>query len=414
MKMSSAMSGRWVVASAACAWAAAIASGQSWEAVPLGTLGGPGSIAYGVNDAGTVVGASDTDEGALHAFVWEDGVMTDLGTLGGDVSSAFSINSAGVIVGRARNTGGVDRAVKWEKDAGGVYQIDDLGTFTGSGFGWATRINNAGQITGYATAQTGAYHAFLWTAGSMADLGTLHFTGNRAYSQGLGLNDAGQTVGFAYATFQGPEHGFFHDGTQQIDITPAEQFGLAQGHNINSAGFIAGYISSSQTGGGFRAAIWNPNTASWGLIPPVEDTSEGYGYDINESGEIVGTSFEPGLPSVFRGFYYSGERVLDLNDVTTGASGTISDAPDISNTGFIAANAEGLSGPTALLLRPSTDCQGDLDGDGSVGLGDLTILLSNFGTTEGAQPDDGDLTGDGAVDLGDLALLLGVFGANCD
>jgi probable HAF family extracellular repeat protein len=395
--------------------AAAFAHGQAWEAVPLGTLGGAGSAAFGVNDAGQVVGASDTEDGAIHAFVWEDGAMTDLGTLtGGADSTAYSINNAGVIAGRSKNAIGVDRAVKWEKDESGEYQILDLGTFTGAGFAWATRINNAGQITGYATAQSGAYHAFLWTSGVMADLGTLHFTGNRAYSQGLGLNDAGQTVGFAYATFQGPEHGFFHDGTQQIDLTPPEQFGLAQGHNVNSAGFIAGYLSSSQTSGAFRAAVWNPNTSSWDLIPPVENTSEGYGYDINESGAVVGTSFEAGLPSVFHGFYYSGGQVLDLNDVTTGLVGPISEAPDISNTGLIAANSDGPAGPAGLLLRPTTPCVGDLDGDVTVGLGDLAILLSHFGTTGGAQPGDGDLTGDGAVDLGDLALLLGAFGTNCD
>lgn len=404
--------GRLWGASAALVFSAALASGQTWEAVPLGTLGGPRSAAFGVNESGQVVGAADTEDGTFHAFVWDDGVMTDLGTLtGGDVSTAFSINNDGVVVGRSTNASGVSRAVKWEKDASGDYQILDLGTFSGAGLGWATRINNAGQITGYATVTSGAYHAFLWTNGVMVDQGTLHFMGNFAYSQGLGLNEAGQTVGFAYATFQGPEHGFFHNGQQQIDITPQEQFGLAQGHNINSAGFIAGYISSSQTSGAFRAAIWNPNSASWGLIPPVDGTSEGYGYDINESGEVVGASFEPGFPSVFRGFYFSGEQVFDLNDVTTGQAGPIIDAADISNTGFIAASAEG---PAALLLRPATPCPADLDGDLSVGLGDLAILLSHFGTTAGAGPEDGDLNGDEAVDLGDLALLLGLFGTSCN
>ena len=50
----------------------------------LGTLGGSYSIATGINDAGQVVGYSDTATGLQHAFITgPNGVgMTDLGTLG--------------------------------------------------------------------------------------------------------------------------------------------------------------------------------------------------------------------------------------------------------------------------------------------------------------------------------------------
>jgi hypothetical protein len=58
-------------------------------------------------------------------------------------------------------------------------------------------------------------------------------------------------------------------------------------------------------------------------------------------------------------------------------------------------------------------CLGDLDGDGSVGLADLAILLAHFGHPNGANYSDGDLDGDGDVDLGDLASLLPAFGTVC-
>lgn len=63
----------------------------------------------------------------------------------------------------------------------------------------------------------------------------------------------------------------------------------------------------------------------------------------------------------------------------------------------------------ALGLLP---CAADLDGDHVVGLGDLTILLSNFGAT-GVSADDGDLTGEGDVNLNDLTIFLGEFGEFC-
>jgi hypothetical protein len=58
-------------------------------------------------------------------------------------------------------------------------------------------------------------------------------------------------------------------------------------------------------------------------------------------------------------------------------------------------------------------CMGDLDGDGRVGLGDLAILLSNYGTGSGAGYVDGDLDRDGDVDLNDLSALLSAYGNVC-
>ncbi|MFN0136705.1 MAG: dockerin type I domain-containing protein [Phycisphaerae bacterium] len=61
----------------------------------------------------------------------------------------------------------------------------------------------------------------------------------------------------------------------------------------------------------------------------------------------------------------------------------------------------------------SAPCPADLNGDHTVGLTDLSILLSNFGVGSGAAAATGDINGDGAVNLTDLSQLLAVFGTNC-
>jgi probable HAF family extracellular repeat protein len=66
----------------------------------LGTLGGTTSIAEGLNNAGQVVGYSDTTgDVEEHAFLYSNGVITDLGTLGGTSSQAVAINNSAQIVG---------------------------------------------------------------------------------------------------------------------------------------------------------------------------------------------------------------------------------------------------------------------------------------------------------------------------
>ncbi|GEM_PF-1888137 len=68
-------------------------------------------------------------------------------------------------------------------------------------------------------------------------------------------------------------------------------------------------------------------------------------------------------------------------------------------------------GPADLTLTVSLP--GDLDGDGIVGLTDLSIMLTHIGMTEGVDYTDGDLDEDGDVDMSDLAALLARYGQSC-
>jgi hypothetical protein len=68
--------------------------------------------------------------------------------------------------------------------------------------------------------------------------------------------------------------------------------------------------------------------------------------------------------------------------------------------------------PAGYVARASrvAACPGDLDDDGDIDLSDLGQLLSNYGTTSGAEYEDGDLDCDRDVDLADLAWLLSNYG----
>ena len=363
-----------------CVASLALAAGTALAVDPMGAEmipalpGGNGTVGYGVNDNGMVVGQADQGD-SIVAFVYFMGVTEALPLLaGGSEGLAQSVNNSGVVVGTCRDAGGVSRAVKWTK-AGDVWSIIDLGTLRtdDTGFGVAQRVNSAGMVIGYSTRpEGGAYHATLWdAAGNATDLGTMNYSGNLAYSQGLGLNDAGDTSGYAYRVLGGPEHGMYVPaGEHSQDITPLAQFGLAQWHQVNGNGMLGGYVSGPLTSGEFRPATWTEAT-SFVLAPMIEGLDGGYGYDLNNGGVLVGTMFhleEDPTQSIFKAFVFDNGETADLNTVATGINGTMFEARSVSNSGLIVGTADsGIGFTQAVLLYPMpVACAADIGSQGGV------------------------------------------------
>ena len=121
----------------------------------IGTLGGPSAAAVDINQAGQVIGNSETGDGQTHAFLYRDGVMTDLGTLGAR-SIAWGLNDAGVGVGDSLGLSASNLHATIYQDGAAI----DLNTLVDTENGrWelisARDINNAGQIVGAALYHTG-------------------------------------------------------------------------------------------------------------------------------------------------------------------------------------------------------------------------------------------------------------------
>src|SRR5579884_3506584 len=55
---------------------------------------------------------------------------------------------------------------------------------------------------------------------------------------------------------------------------------------------------------------------------------------------------------------------------------------------------------------PNPNLPGDLNGDNVVNVNDLSIILSDYGTTNSAA----DINGDGTVDVLDMSILLSHYG----
>ena len=162
----------------------------------LGTLGGPDSIAFDLNERGQIAGISYSDSNAslncpwpltTHPFFWEHGKMTDIGSLGGSCGVSNWMNNRGQVVGFSNVTGDQPHAFSWDRKEG----LKDLGTLPGRSVSFANWINDAGEIVGSDDVFNGG-HAIFWKNGKTIDLGILP---GDCSSEALAINSNGQIVG---------------------------------------------------------------------------------------------------------------------------------------------------------------------------------------------------------------------------
>jgi probable HAF family extracellular repeat protein len=242
------------------------------------------SCANAVN-SGQIVGVSATEGGQQHAFLWtRQGGAQDLGTLGGPSSVATGINASGKVVGYSDTAIGVTHTFLWTQD-GGMQDLSSKSCPACESRAWA--INEFGVIVGQAGAHAGARdYPFIWKDGSFRNLGDLGGTFGHHGGAAMGISRLGQVVGSA-ATSTGNDHAFLwteSGGMQDLGTLPGGSDSAATG--INSAGQVAGTSSISSTGS--HAFLWTPNVGMQDLGTLGGPTSGAYG--INDDGEITGVA----------------------------------------------------------------------------------------------------------------------------
>jgi probable HAF family extracellular repeat protein len=209
----------------------------------LGTLGGPDSIAFYMNERSEVAGNSFTNSApnattgipTLDPFLWSHGRMLDLGTLGGTIGIPDALNSRGQVAGFSNLAGDqASHPFLWDR---GV--LKDLGTFGGS-YGEANGINDDGVVVGRANFPgDNTWDAFLWENGEMTDLGNLGCKSNA-----FAINSRRQVVGTSVLADCATLHSaLWQDGKiyDLNDLIPSgSNFELLAASYINDEGVIAG------------------------------------------------------------------------------------------------------------------------------------------------------------------------------
>jgi probable HAF family extracellular repeat protein len=268
------------------------------QVVDLGTLpGGDVSIARAVNDNGDVVGDSTTPTNPQlpsgRAFLFSHGQMRDLGTLGGSWSEAFGINDAGTVIGGSAIDSSYNEHAFLYRN-GTMTDINPVG----STISVASAISNSGVTVGLGYFGVSGVHAVIWRNGDVRVLGTLGGSGSEAF----GVNERGDVVGGANLPGDTSAHAFLYRNGHMLDLGSLGGVdGISDARAINNRGQVVGESGTGPGKSELHAFLWNggemldlndliPGDSGWRLT---------WATGINDRGQITGFGYHNGLVRPF-------------------------------------------------------------------------------------------------------------------
>lgn len=291
-----------------------------------------------------------------HAYVWENGTLTDLGAVDDTVSSYSAwISSNGIIAGTSEKAefdplvpGKLDPSVPDYPESTAVVwrngKITDIGFLPGGGYeSRAVSVNSRGEVVGSATnliadANSFAFdslfllvypynyqsRAFIWDSKEgMRDLGTL---GTGLDAAAYAINERGQVIGYSYKDTTTP------GGCRNLELTtPVLDMGAFiwdSEHGMRDLGNFGGTCTFATALNNHGQVVGSSNVSGdryprpflWenGVLRDLGGSLGGNGGSatrINEKGEAVGLASLPGEATFHATLWRGVGQMTDLGTV---------------------------------------------------------------------------------------------------
>lgn len=336
------------------------------------SLGGSQSRGMAISNSGVVAGWSNTfGNGARHAVLWRDGVLTDLGTLGQQAGLSSTVpwpgmNNNGMVVGISQTDAVDPLDESWSCEEGGfvpnggtnlacrgfVWEdgvMQALPTLGGT-HGFATAVNNLGQVVGWAETavhdptcvapQVLQFRAVMWEPKKGTTTELPPYSGDST-SAATAINQRGQAVGIsgacdiAVGRFSAMHAVLWDHGA----VREIPNLGGTTWHtpmDINDSGAVVGFSNPPGPGdpeGDFiaHAFLWVGGSSATDL-GTLQGDALSEAFAINSRGQVVGVSF--GGSAGARAFLYQDGVMHNLNDLVDSEDVLLS-AQDINDAGVI-------------------------------------------------------------------------------
>jgi len=278
--------------------AAATQANAQYRFVSIVIPGSTGAYAYGIDDAGRVVGLYDDASNNTNGFVWQNGTLHTLDNPGSVDTGLDGVSSRGVAIGAFGDLT-TAHAATYSFPSGTWAMLPDIsGMPINEGFG----INDFGVAIGAAGGgdfdNISNLAAWIWNP-STQSYSFFAAPGATQYSTSLdAINDRGQIVG-SFRDSSGVYHGFLKQGETYtaIDVPGAtDTFPLG----INNSGTVVGQFANLS---GMPEGFFRTSDGVFTVVdfPGALGTEIG---NINDRGDICGYWVDPktGVWTAFVGF----------------------------------------------------------------------------------------------------------------
>lgn len=356
------------------------ASAQTYEFVPLGSLGGDTGFARAINDSGVVVGSAQIQNSALRPFLWDaQNGMRRVPDMEDDLAYVTDITEAGNLCGYIQLPGGggtTFQAFQWSAGTATAFPM-----LAGDTSAVASGLNDAGKVVGSSGMAGGTSGPV--QADAVVAMGT-QFSVAVLDARAHAVNATGVVTG------QRDIFAFVLDGATPTDLPIPPTFERCAGLAINDAGDVGGYARRSISAGslfflGGPAVIWESGGAVTQIQPLAgHDVSTVYG--MNEAGQAVGTSYRL-FGGDRRAWIYENGEALDLNTLVQLPPGArLMAAYDINESGAIVGDYLDGAGVIRPFLIEPIECPGtnfctatanSTGSTGTLGCTGSTSLLAN-------------------------------------